>query len=128
MRRIWKSFIAPQLSALHRDQRGSVESALVIVPTLILFLIGFQIAIAAHARNITKISAQDQASVRAISGEFEDSDEFIHIDSSGESQNLDLLIARQSGSITNLIPTLLDAGDSLSAIEVTGIAIVENQR
>lgn len=127
MKKIWGRSLWPRLREFLKNERGSVESALVIVPTIVLFLIGTQIAYSAHTRNITKISAQDQASVRAISGEFLGSDEFIHIDSSGDGQNLDLLITRKKISLNNLIPALINSGGGRE-INVTGIAIVENQR
>ena len=40
------------------DQRGNVESSLVLIPLLILSLVGFQLATAVHARNINTIEAQ----------------------------------------------------------------------
>lgn len=111
-----------------RSERGSAESALVLVPTVILFLIGAQIAYMAHGRNVSKLSAQDQASTRAISGDFVDGDEFLHIESSGDGQNLDLLITHNKSSLRNLIPTVVNGGSSGREIDVSGIAIVENQR
>ena len=111
-----------------RDQRGSVESALVLIPLLVLFLVGMQISIAIHARNVGRIDAQNNASVRAISGDFEEGDSFVHIESSGDSQNLDLLITRREGRVQDLIPEFLNGNSAHREIGVEGLAIVENSR
>ena len=87
-----------------------------------------QISLAIHARNVGRIEAQNSASVRAISGDFEEGDDFIHIDSSGDSQNLDLLVTRSERNIQNLIPGFLQGVPSGREVGVEGIAIVENSR
>jgi len=111
-----------------KDERGNVESAMVLIPLLILFLIGMQLSLAVHARNIERMHSQNEASVRAISGEFDESDEFLQIDSSGDGQNLDLLITRRQVSLQDLLPGFLGGSSSNRSVEVSGIAIVENQR
>lgn len=110
------------------DDRGSAESALVLIPLLILFLIGMQISIAIHSRNVARVETQNSASVRAISGDFQEGDSFLHIDSSGDSQNLDLLVTHRENDIQNLIPGFLRGVSSLRGVDVSGIAIVENSR
>lgn len=87
-----------------------------------------QISIAIHERNILKISAQDEAGKRAISGSFEAGDEFIHIENSGDGQNLDLVIVRKESHLINLIPHFLNGEANSRGVEVNGFAIVENQR
>jgi hypothetical protein len=101
---------------------------MVLIPLLVLFLIGMQISIAVHGRDTLRISAQDEASKKAISGSFENGDEFMHIDSSGDGQNLDLLIVRKEGRLINLIPHFLNGEAHSRRVEVNGFAIVENQR
>ena len=113
---------------LFRSSRGSSESAMVLIPLLLLFLIGMQISIAIHERNILKISAQDEAGKRAISGSFVAGDEFLHIENSGDGQNLDLLIVRKESRLINLIPHFLNGEAHSRRLEVNGFAIVENQR
>ena len=110
------------------DERGSVESALVLIPLLITFLIGFQMAYVAHARNVARNEIQNQVSVRAISGKFGAGDRLIHIDSSGDGQNLNLLVAEKSGSLLNFLPNLMGISASQRSVGVDGIAIVENSR
>lgn len=111
-----------------RDQRGNVESALVLIPLLLLFLVGMQISLAIHARNVGRIEAQNGASVRAISGDFEEGDSFIHIESSGDSQNLDLLVTRSERKVQDLIPGFLSGASSHREVGVEGLAVIENSR
>lgn len=111
-----------------RDERGNAESALVLVPLLILFLIGAQISLAIHFRNLGRVEAQNNASIRAISGEFADDDSFIHIESSGDGQNLDLLVTRSDGKVRDILQGFLGGASKSREVEVEGIAIVENTR
>lgn len=111
-----------------RDNRGNAESTLVLIPLLILFLIGMQISLATHSRNVERMNVQDEASVRAISGDFQEHDNFIQIRSSGDGQNLDLLITHREIGIQNLLPGFLSQVTSGREVSVDGIAIVENSR
>ena len=110
------------------NEKGNTESALVLIPLLTLFLVASQITIAIHGRNMTKISAQDGASTRAISGNFEETDTFLHIESPDPHQNLDLLISHKKGFLPKIVPGLEEVMGTKKEIDVTGIAIVENQR
>lgn len=111
----------PPLKRFIYCERGNVESGLVLIPLLTLFLIATQISVAIHARNMAKISAQDGASKRAISGQFLDSDTFLHIYSPDRHQNLDFVISQEKSLVPHVF---LDP----KTVEVSGIAIVENQR
>ena len=117
-----------KVSRFFADERGSVESSLVLVPLLILFLVGLQLATAVHARNNAVMDAQADAMTRAISGEFVRGDQFIHIDTSGDGQNLDLLITSRRLSLVDLLPGFLSGQSSNREIDLHGLAIIENQR
>jgi hypothetical protein len=111
-----------------RSSRGNAESAMILIPLLVTFTLGMQISIAVHARNNLKITAQDEASKRAIQGTFEAGDEFMHIDSSGDGQNLDLLIVRKKSELVNLLPSFLGGEKGPHQLGVQGFAVIENQR
>jgi hypothetical protein len=117
-----------KISRLLADERGNVESSLVLVPLLILFLVGMQLATTVHARNTTLLEAQADATRRAISGEFVSGDEFIHIDTSGDGQNLDLLVTSRRMSVMDLLPGFLSGQSSRREINLHGLSIIENQR
>jgi hypothetical protein len=87
-----------------------------------------QISLATHSRNVERMNVQDEASVRAISGDFQEHDSFIQIRSSGDGQNLDLLITHREIGIQNLLPGFLSQVTSGREVSVDGIAIVENSR
>ena len=103
------------------SERGNIESSLVLIPLLTVFLIATQISVAIHTRNMTKISTQDYAGKRAISGEFLTSDSFLHIYSPDQHQNLDLVITHKRTRVPKIL-------ESQREVDVSGIAIVENQR
>ena len=86
-----------------------------------LFLIATQINVAIHARNFEKVLVQDQASKKALTGDFEESDQFLSIYSPDPNQNLDLLVTTSERNLPRVF------GDEYQ-VKVTGIAIVENQR
>lgn len=117
-----------KVSRFVRDEKGSVESALVMIPLLVLFLVAFQLTTAVHVRNSAVMYAQADATARAISGEFMENDEFIHIDSSGDGQNLDLLVTGRKMKLVDLLPGFTNGYSSDRRVEVQGLAIVENRR
>lgn len=119
----WKNFKKFGAKILRKIacERGEAESAFVLLPLLTLFLIAMQISIAVHGRNMEKISIQSDASRRALSGDFHDGDEFIHIGNSGTRGGIDLLVTHKESRMKTLL------GDERST-QVDGLAIVENQR
>ena len=104
-----------------RCERGNVESALVLLPLMSLFLIATQINVAIHSRNMEKVVVQDQASKKALTGDFEESDQFLPIYSPDPHQNLDLVVTTRESNVPRIF------GDEYQ-VKVTGIAFVENQR
>ncbi len=109
-----------------RSERGSVEASMVLIPLIFLFLIGSQLIFTVHSRNTESNEAQNDASIRGISGVFEEGDRFIHLDRSGDGQNLDLLVTTRESPLISLIPTLVFLDNR--QVKVHGIAIVENRR
>ena len=109
-------------------EKGSVESSLVLIPLLALFLISTQLVIAVQSRNMEKVHAQDGASRGALTGTFTSDDSFIHINSSDPNQNLDMVITRKKRLLAQLVPGLSTLLGRSPATEVSGIAIIENQR
>jgi hypothetical protein len=101
---------------------------MVLIPLLTLFLIASQLTIAIHGRNMAKISAQDAASQRAITGDFQNSDTYLHIYSPDSNHNLDLVISHEERLLPSLIPGLSQIIGREARIKVSGLAVVENQR
>ena len=110
------------------NQRGSVESSLVLIPLLTLFLITSQIVITVHGRNMEKMFAQNTASVNAITGQFAESDTYLHIYSPDPNQNLDLVVSHREKEVIQIVPGLSKIFGHSPKSDVSGIALVENQR
>lgn len=119
----WRDF-----NQLLRDERGNVESALVLIPLLTLFLITSQIAIAIHVRDLKSIVAQDGASVAGISGNFSPDDTFIRIASPDPHQNLDLVVRHKQSALPRIVPGLIELLHREPFTDVSGLAVVENRR
>jgi hypothetical protein len=108
-----------------KDESGSVESALVLIPLLILFLVTMQIGVALNFRSIDRAFAQSQASERAISGQFVSGDKLIEVNPFGAFNTLGILITKKVSSIPVLIPFIGTFANRGHRSEVTGIAVVE---
>ena len=108
-----------------KDERGSVESALVLIPLLILFLVTMQIGVAINFRNIDRTFAQSEASERAISGQFTSGDRVMEVNPFGTFNSLGILITRKVSSIPILIPFIGSFVNRGDRSDVTGIAVIE---
>lgn len=111
-----------------KNERGNVESSLVLIPLLFLFLIGVQLILAIGMRDADSLAASDQASVRAISGNFSQSDKERKLESPDRFSNLSILISAQSRKIPQLVPGLAALLGRELETDGRGIAVIENTR
>jgi len=109
-----------------QDESGSVESALVLIPLLILFLITMQIGVAINFRNLDRAFAQSEASERAISGRYLATDQLIEINPLGLFNTFGLLLSKKESNIPTFIPYFGNLFDRAHHTDVTGIAVIEN--
>jgi len=107
---------------LRRDD-GNVESALVLIPMLFLFLIGAQIIAVTNLRNADLAMAQGDAAKRAISRQFHADDEVIEI--GGGIEKIRVLITHRSHSVLQLIPGLIEIFGGAPKTQVVGISVIE---
>jgi hypothetical protein len=107
---------------LRRDD-GNVESALVLIPTLFLFLIGAQIIAATNLRNADLAMAQGDAANRAISQQFHADDEVMEI--GGGIEKIRVLITHRSHSVLQLVPGLIEIFGGAPKTQVVGISVIE---
>jgi len=103
---------------------GNVESALVLIPLLIVFLIGVQVIAATNIRNADLAMAQGDAAARAISQEFHPDDELIEI--GGGVEKIQVLVTHRSRSVPQLVPGLIELLGGAPATDVVGIAVIES--
>ena len=106
-----------------RREDGNVESALVLIPLLILFLIGAQIIAATNLRNADLAMAQGEAANRAISQQFHADDEVIEI--GGGIEKIRVLITHRSHSVLQLVPGLIEIFGGIPKTQVVGISVIE---
>jgi len=111
-----------------KDEKGSAESAMVLIPVIFLFLCSMQMVTALFYRNVELRDVQNQASTRAISGEAAQGDAFIMIPSPDRFQDLKLLIVKKRREIPTLVPGIANFLGHRLESDVTGIAVVEPER
>ena len=106
-----------------QSEDGNVESALVLIPTLFLFLIGAQIIAATNLRNADLAMTQGDAANRAISQQFHAEDEVIEI--GGGIEKIRVLITHRSHSVIQLVPGLIEIFGGAPKTQVVGISVIE---
>jgi hypothetical protein len=102
---------------------GNVESALVLIPMLFLFLIGAQLIAATDLRNADLAMAQGDAARRAISQEFHADDQVVEI--GGGIEKIRVLITHRSNSVLQLVPGLIEIFGGNPKTQVVGISVIE---
>jgi hypothetical protein len=99
-----------------------------MIPLLFLFLIGIQLILAIGMRDADSLTASDQASTRAISGNFSQSDREQKLQSPDRFSNLSILITMHSRKIPELVPGLAALLGRELETDARGIAVIENTR
>ena len=102
---------------------GNVESALVLIPMLVLFLIGIQIIVATNIRNADMALAQGDAAARAISHDFQSGDELLEV--GGRIEKINVLVTHRSHTLPQLVPGLVELLGGNPVTDVVGIAVIE---
>ncbi len=111
---------------LLRSERGNVESAMVIIPLLFLFLIGAQLIVVTNLRNMEQVMAQGDASARALTGVIHSDDEVIEIKSPDSFAHFKVLITHRRRAIVQLIPGFVVLMGGTPQIDAKGAAVMEN--
>lgn len=108
-----------------KSDDGNVESAMVLIPLLILFLIGIELIIATNLRNADAAIAQGDASMRAISGEIYGDDQVIELASPDPFAHIRILITHRRRTLPQMLPGLIALMGGAPATDVKGAAIME---
>ena len=109
-----------------RQESGNVESSLVLIPLVFLFLISVELIVTTNFRNSDFALAQSDASSRAISGVVTSSDQVIELSSPDSFTHMKLLITRRKHSLPQLVPGLVALLGGNAVVEVNGAAVMEN--
>lgn len=113
---------AKSLDFLQKED-GNVESALVLIPMLILFLIGVQLIVATNIRNTEMALAQGDASARAISHQYQLGDEVLEV--GGRIQKIQVLVTHRTHMLPQIVPGLVALMGGNPVSDVVGIAVIE---
>jgi hypothetical protein len=113
---------AKHLEFLQKED-GNVESALVLIPMLILFLIGVQLIVATNIRNTEMALAQGDASARAISHQYQLGDEVLEV--GGRIQKIQVLVTHRTHMLPQIVPGLVALIGGNPVSDVVGIAVIE---
>lgn len=106
-----------------------VESTLVIIPLLALFLLTLEIIIAINFRNVDLTLTQSDASTRAISSAVENGDEVLDLKSRLSGASLQVLITHRERTLPRLVPKFwLPGEEGDHSLEVSGMAVIEGTR
>jgi hypothetical protein len=106
-----------------QKEDGNVESALALIPMLILFLIGVQLIVATNIRNTEMALAQGEASARAISHQYQLGDEVLEV--GGRIQKIQVLITHRTHILPQIVPGLIALMGGNPVSDVVGIAVIE---
>ena len=112
-------------TAVIQGEDGNVESAMVLIPLLILFLIAIELIIATNLRNGDIAIAQGEASRRAISGQIYASDEVVELSSPDRFTHIRLLITHRRTTLPQIVPGLIALLGGSPSTDVKGAAIME---
>ena len=106
------------------SEAGNIESALVMIPLLSLFLVTLQLIATVNYRNVDMTATQNQASTQAIWQEINPDDQEINLASGSPFEKLRLLIVKTEREIPQIFPgvSALIGGKK---IRTTGTAVIE---
>jgi hypothetical protein len=106
------------------SEAGSIESGLVLIPLLALFLATLQLIATVNLRNVDLAVSQNQASRQAVLQVTQPDDELIELNSGDFFSRLRLLIVHTKRDLPNIFPGInsLMGGKTL---QTSGIAVFE---
>ncbi len=108
---------------LHSED-GNVESALVIVPLLALFLATLQLIATVNYRNVDMTTTQNRASSQAVWQQVNAADQEIKLDSGSSFEKLRLLVVKTEREIPQIFPGI-SALLGGKKIRTSGTAVIE---
>lgn len=108
---------------LHSD-KGNVESALVIIPLLALFLATLQLIATVNYRNVDMTKTQNKASYQAVWQQVNPGDQEIKLASGSPFEKLRLLVVKAEREVPQIFPGI-SALLGGKKIRTTGTAVIE---
>ena len=106
------------------SEEGNVESALVIVPLIALFLATLQLIATVNFANVDMTASQNQASKQSVWQEINPGDQEIKLDSGSAFEKLRLLVVKREREIPQIFPGI-SALMGGKKIRTSGTAVIE---
>lgn len=92
------------MSNLIESESGNVESALVLIPLISLFLITLQLIATVNLRNVSMAATQNQASLQAVHQVVEPGNQLISLKSGNLFSKLRILVVKTEYAIPQIFP------------------------
>lgn len=105
---------------------GNVESALVIIPLIALFLITLQLIVTVNFRNLDMTVAQNRASFQATQQNYYPGDQMIDLESHDFFEKLRLLVVHIEREVPAIFPGVTEMLGG-KKLKTTGIAVWEER-
>ena len=108
---------------LHSEE-GNVESALVIVPLIALFLATLQLIATVNIQNVDMTASQNRASKQSVWQEIKPGDQEIKLDSGSSFEKLRILVVKTEREIPQIFPGIATLMGG-KKIRTSGTAVIE---
>ena len=106
------------------SENGNIESSLVIVPLIALFLATLQLIATVNFRNVDMTATQNRASKQAVWQEINPTDQEIKLDSGSPFERLRLLVVKTERNIPQIFPGIVSLMGG-KKIRTSGTAVIE---
>ena len=106
------------------SENGNIESSLVIVPLIALFLATLQLIATVNFRNVDMTATQNRASKQAVWQEINPPDQEIKLDSGSSFEKLRLLVVKTERNIPQIFPGIASLMGG-KRIRTSGTAVIE---
>ena len=106
------------------SEEGNVESALVIVPLIALFLATLQLIATVNFQNVDMTNSQNLASKQSVWQEINPGDQEIKLDSGSSFEKLRLLVVKTERQIPQIFPGIATLMGG-KKIRTSGTAVIE---
>ena len=107
-----------------KSENGNIESSLVIVPLIALFLATLQLIATVNFRNVDMTATQNRASKQAVWQEIKPTDQEIKLDSGSSFEKLRLLVVKTERNIPQIFPGIASLMGG-KRIRTSGTAVIE---
>ena len=122
---MFPSALIRRVSRFFKDESGNVESALVMIPLIALFLITLQLIVTVNYRNLDLTVAQNRASFQAAQQDIYPEDQVIDMDPANIFNDFKLIVVK----IEREIPKIFPGVNSLigeKKLKSPGVALIED--